>query len=149
MVNMFSVVWAQWIRRKIFSHCFCVCMHMHCVMLFVCCMWRHYVICLCCMHGRFGPVSCENGDPQIGDPGPYFHNILVTPGSPFSQEIGDPLMKMGTPSARHVHWLECSVWLWLIICYSTISFYPCKLLGYGYIVYVHMNINYPWSIPSF
>ena len=25
-------------------------------MLFVCCMWRHYVVCLCCMHGRFSPV---------------------------------------------------------------------------------------------
>ena len=41
------------------------------------------------------PVSCENGDP-----GPYFHNILGTPGSPFSQEIGDPLMKLGTPSVK-------------------------------------------------
>ena len=35
-----------------------VCACMHCVwgMLFVCCMWRHYVVCLCCMHGQFGPV---------------------------------------------------------------------------------------------
>ena len=47
------------------------------------------------------PVSCENGTPpKIGDPGPYFYNILGTPGSPFSQEIGDRLMKMGTPSAK-------------------------------------------------
>ena len=34
-----------------------------------------------------------------GDPGPYFHNILGTPGSPFSQDFGDPLMKMGTRHA--------------------------------------------------
>ena len=35
------------------------------------------------------PLSCENGDPKLG-----------APGSPFSQEIGDPLVKMGTPSAK-------------------------------------------------
>ena len=45
------------------------------------------------------PMSYENGDP-----GPYFHNIILgTLGSPFSQEIGYPLMKMGTPSDGHVH----------------------------------------------
>ena len=42
------------------------------------------------------------GTPQNGDTGPYFHNILGTPGSPFSQDFGDPLMKMGTPSAMYL-----------------------------------------------
>ena len=35
--------------------------------------------------------------PKLGTPGPHFHNILGTPGSPFSWDFGDPLMKMGTP----------------------------------------------------
>ena len=59
------------------------------------------------------PVSYEMGISQIGDYGslflyengdlgPYFHNILGTPGSPFSQDFGDPLMKMGTPT-------ECNI----------------------------------------
>ena len=25
-------------------------------MSFVCCVWRHYVVCLCCIHGQFSPV---------------------------------------------------------------------------------------------
>ena len=31
----------------------------------------------------------------IGDPIPHFRNILGTPASPVSYEIGDPSMKMG------------------------------------------------------
>ena len=42
--------------------------------------------------GPWSPFSWENRDPD-----PYFHNILGTPGSPFSQEIGDPLI----PFLRH------------------------------------------------
>ena len=85
------------------------------------------------------PVSCENGDPQNwgpgspfshenGDPGPYFYNILGTPGSPFSQEIGNLLVKVGTPSTRHVHWLECSAWLWLVIRYSLLPMQALRLI---------------------
>ena len=35
-----------------------VCACMFCVwgMSFGCCMWRHYVVCSCCIHGRFSPV---------------------------------------------------------------------------------------------
>ena len=101
------------------------------------------------------PVSCKNGDPpnwgprvpfswENGDPGPYFHIILWTPGF---TDIGDPLMKMGTPN---VHWLERSVCLWLVFCYTTIAFYPYKLLGYSYMyktLYAcPLNISYPRPI---
>ena len=70
------------------------------------------------------PVSGENGDPQIGDPGspiseeigdpgPQFNIILGTPGSPFSHENGDPCVKMGTLHAKipllHVSEVKMSV----------------------------------------
>ena len=56
--NIFSVVWTQWIRRKIFSYRFCVCMHALC--LGDSCLLsqrRRWVVCFCCMHGRFGSAG--------------------------------------------------------------------------------------------
>ena len=46
-----------------------VCACMLCVwgMLFVCCMWKHYVVCLYCMHGRF---SIGGGTGGQGGPWP-------------------------------------------------------------------------------
>ena len=45
-------------------------------------------------HARAGDDRCHMkiGTPHIGDPGS--RNILGTPGSPFSQDFGDLLMKM-------------------------------------------------------
>ena len=57
--NIFSVIWTQWIRRKIlFSYRFCVCMHALC--LGDSCLLsqrRRWVVCLCCMHGWFGSAG--------------------------------------------------------------------------------------------
>ena len=77
-------------------------------------------------------VSCKNGDPQIGDPGfpfswenvdpgPYFHNILGTPGSLFSQEIGDPFMRMGTPSSKTLLDIDCAALSFVACC---LALYP-------------------------
>ena len=41
-------------------------------------------------------MSYKNRDPPNWGPGFLFSG---TPGSPFSQDFGDPLMKMGTHSA--------------------------------------------------
>ena len=98
-------------------------------------------------------VSCEIGDPgspfswENRDLGPYFHNILG-PGSLFSQEIGDLLMKMGTPSAKTVLDIDCAAWLFVTCClalYPSIQavrllLYPYRLVTYGF--------RYVWILRS-
>ena len=76
------------------------------------------------------PFSWENGDP-----GPYFHNILGTPRSPFSQDpqcwtctlTGLISLAMTSHLLQHYSLLSMQA---LRLRLAT-AFYPCELLGYG------------------
>ena len=106
-LHTFSVVWAQWIRRKIFSHHFCVLMHALCLgMMFACCMWRHCVVCFCCMHGRFGLVL-------LGIWSGYFWVVVI-------------LSATSTPSAEQILFQVCEYILWYQIFYAS-KFIDCPL----------------------
>ena len=109
-------------------------------------------------------VMWKWGPPKLGTLGPHYHGKMGTripilgdprchrlfgtpvkfPMTPGPHFHGPSHVENGDPNAGHAHWLERSVWLWLVFLLQHYSLLPMQALRLQ--LHVHVMTLYAWIL---